>query len=341
MDIREIVVLCLSPLGDTIFATPAIRALREYSPKARILILASPAAREVLRDNPYQLMIRTVAEQGGLLRNLSLVRQEGFDLAISLSQIGSFFTKFCGGRRWSDFSVIEYQSNQSVKEMCLQVVEVLGIRTRDAVGGKTEFWFRERDSRNVERWLQLNGYQKGQPLVAVHCGGQYFPRKRWPSLNFSALIRRLTAELDAQVVLVGGSSDQAIASNIQRNTPGLLNSTGALKLAETGALLTNCQLLIGNDSGPLHLAAALQVPTIGLFGPTNPEQFYPYHLPQHHYIYKGLGCSPCYKFGGGVWQYIPRCSKAYCMEEITVDEVFNLVRREFIRSTLLTNGALS
>jgi ADP-heptose:LPS heptosyltransferase len=98
-------------------------------------------------------------------------------------------------------------------------------------------------------------------------------------------------------------------------------------LTETAALLKKCCLFIGNDSGPLHLAAALNVPTIGLFGPTAPRQFYPYKSIKHTFIYKNLPCSPCYRFGGGVWQYFPRCSKAYCMEEITIWELIFLVKQ--------------
>jgi ADP-heptose:LPS heptosyltransferase len=321
------VVLCLSPLGDTIFATSAIRALRENFSQARIVILASPIAAQVLKYNPYQLEVLTAIERWDLLKMLTQIRKENFDIAISLSQLGGFFTRFCAAPVWSDFTLIPIQAGRSVVQMCHDVLGVIGIDNQTRQRG-TEFWYSEREQQVVEIFLRASAYRENEkPLIAVHIGGHYFARKRWPIANFIEIIRFFTEELGLQVVLVGGQEDVEDSLVIKSVFPGIISAVGMLKLAETAALLKHCHLFIGNDSGPLHLAAAINIPTIGLFGPTAPGQFYPYPSPQHAYIYKNLSCSPCYRFGGGIWQYLPRCTKAHCMESITTREVVSMAGR--------------
>ena len=319
---KRVVALCFSPLGDALFATPAIRALRFNLPQARIVILANQLGVEIFKNNPYQIEVVNCLDQWDLLKKTVEIRKQGFDLALGLSQIGSFFTRFCGTPFRSDFFSVQEKNNLSVVKRCLEVVNEAGLAVNTY---ETEFWFSESEERKVESFLKHAGYDFKRPLLAVHCGGHYFIRKRWPLFNFIRLIETVNEETPYQVILVGGKEDREDAALIQSILPGIINTAGCFRLGETAALLKKCRLLIANDSGPLHLGAAIGTPTIGLFGPTTPDQFFPYRRPPHRYIYKKLSCSPCYRFGGGLWQYLPRCSKAYCMEEIQVCEVLELV----------------
>lgn len=319
---ENVVVLCFSPLGDALFATPAIRALRFNLPQARIVILANQLGVEVFKNNPYQIEVLNCTDQWDLLKRLVEIRRCGFDLALGLSQIGSFFTRFCGTPFRSDFFSISSKEVRSVVKICLEVIFQAGLMVNTY---ETEFWLSESEQRKVDLFLKKEKGDLDQPLLAVHFGGHYFARKRWPLWNFIRLIAAIVAETSYQVILVGGKEDMEDAGTIQSIIPQVINTAGRFSLGETGALLRRCSLLIANDSGPLHLGAAIGTPTIGLFGPTAPSQFFPYSQPLHRYIYKNFPCSPCYRFGGGFWQYLPRCSKAYCMEEIEVNEVLELV----------------
>ncbi|HEY8463211.1 MAG TPA: glycosyltransferase family 9 protein [Bacillota bacterium] len=328
--VNKIVVLCISPIGDTLFATPAIRALRDSFSWARIVVLAGCAAYEVLRNNPFNLELVRVTNICSLYKALSWVRDQNFDLALGFSRFGSIFTKLCGAVAYADFSTIEFSTELSAIEACLEVLRIAGQRINLNITGnlvKTDYWLTPQDLRMVDRFLECSGYGGDQPLVAIHSGGHYFSRKRWPVPRFIELIRRLSCERGFQVVLVGGKEDLASALAIRMVEPKTMTAVGILKLSETGALLKRCQLFIGNDSGPLHLAAALGTPTVALFGPTHPRQFYPYPPDRHQYLIKELACHPCYRLGGAVWQFIPRCPKAYCMEAISVDEVIQVVGR--------------
>jgi len=327
-NVQQLVILCLSPLGDTIFAIPALRALRGKFPQARIVVLASPVAAQVLKHNPWRFEIRIAREKWELIKLLAQIRKEKFDMALSLSQLGGFFTRFCGTPIWSDFirahELVSLHQNRSVVQMCQDVLRKINISCDEQ---QTEFFYAPSATQAVELFLRKTSYQAGKCLVAIHAGGHYFARKRWPLDNFIDAIQRLIYDLGVQVILVGGQEDIEDALLIKSIVPEAISTVGNFKIWETAALLKKANLFIGNDSGPLHLAAAVGIPTIGLFGPTSPGQFYPYKLPKHTLIYKRLSCSPCYRFGGGIWQYVPRCSKAYCMQAISIEELMILVMK--------------
>lgn len=265
-------------------------------------------------------------DQWDFFKNITSARKAKYDLALGLSQLGSLFTRFCGTAFHGDFYDVDCQQNQSVVQMCLEVIQTAGCKPSST---QTEFWLQEWEEAEavqvVHRFFEKMKY-RGAPLVAVHCGGHYFIRKRWPLANFIELAGWLQTRTDRQVILVGGREDLENSLMIREAVPGALNTVGRFTLEETAVLLKKCRLFIGNDSGPLHLAAAVNTPTIGLFGPTAPSQFYPYHPPWHTFLCKFLPCSPCYKFGGGLWQQIPKCSRAYCMEAITPQEVAEVAR---------------
>jgi ADP-heptose:LPS heptosyltransferase len=188
-DFQKIVVLCLSPLGDTLFATPAIRALGENLPGARILILASGSAAKVLQSNPYGMEIAVSHDQWQFLKNLALARKGKYDLALGLSQLGSLFTRFCGATRHRDFFDLNCRLNQPVIQLCLEIIRITGLKTGST---QTEFWLNAEAELNAERKIALYLNKMSypwSPLVAVHCGGHYFIRKRWPIDNFIELIR--------------------------------------------------------------------------------------------------------------------------------------------------------
>lgn len=296
--------------------------MRQNFPLARIVVLASPVAARVLEGNPFHMEVRVARDQWELFKSLAEIRKNGFDLAISLSQLGTVFTRYCAAKAMADFNSTRYHSDLPVVQLCLDVIQAAGLKI---TAPHTEFWFRESVRENasarIDSLLAGFHYDPERPLVVLHCGGHYFARKRWPLSYFGRLIRILKSQTGAQIVLAGGREDRDIVNQLGEDLSGVLDLVGELKLEETAVLLQMSRLFIGNDSGPLHLAAALQASTIGLFGPTNPRQFYPYQPPRHTYIYKAISCSPCFKFRGSIWQHLPRCTRSYCMEAIAPEEV--------------------
>lgn len=323
--------LQIGAIGDTLFAIPALRALRRSFPAATIAVLASPRAGDVLRGAPYIDLLRVCPSGLDLFRAVLEFRQMEFDLAVGLSNQGSWLAPLCGTQFKAGFpsplltlaepGAIKEEPSAHVVEHCLSVVRKLGVPAE--TGRDLEIWLTAGERERSERFLAA--YHLQAPLVAIHPGGRYFPYKRWPAKRYAELADGL-AQLGAGVVLVGGPEDSELASAIARRAcfPPV-QAAGRLRLKETAALLARCQLFIGNDSAPLHLAAAVKTPTIGLFGPTSPAQFSPCG-PGHLVIYKAFPCSPCFRFLGGLWQYWPKCPRAYCMEAITVQEVLEAAR---------------
>lgn len=279
-----------------------------------------------------------VKDYWDLIHQLPKIRKTNYDLALAFSQIGSFYTKISAADNYIDFTTIEAGSEISVTEMCLKVLEKALIttgRTSNPDYFNTEYWIDNEDIFKADKFLDRSKYNENYPLIAIHCGGHYFPRKRWPLPGFIQLIHRLKSEFPSQIVLVGGIEDLHNSLEIKFEIPEVLVAAGCLKLSETAALLQRCQLFIGNDSGPLHLGAAMNIKTLGLFGPTTPKQFHPYCVVKHRYVYKKTHCSPCYKFRGSIFQYLPRCSKPYCMEGITTEDLLPEIE------ALLTDAPIS
>lgn len=344
VEIRRILVLQIGAIGDTLFAIPALRALRRSYPTATIAVLASPRAGDVLRGIPYIDLLRVCPSGLDLLRAVLEFRQMEFDLAVGLSNQGSWLAPLCGTPLKAGFpspllalaepGAIKELPSAHVVEYCLAVVRKLGAAAGEE-GRDLEIWLAAGERECSESFLAAHHLK--EPIVAIHPGGRYFQFKRWPVKRYAELADGL-AECSASTVMVGGPEDIELAATITRaarSSPVL--AAGKLRLKETAALLSRCQLFIGNDSAPLHLAAAVKTPTIGLFGPTSPAQFSPFG-PEHAVIYKAFPCSPCFRFLGGLWQYWPKCPRAHCMEAITVREVLETAQKKLARFSKVERG---
>jgi ADP-heptose:LPS heptosyltransferase len=157
-------------------------------------------------------------------------------------------------------------------------------------------------------------------------GGDGFRgRKRWSTDRFAQVAAALVERFDLQVVLIGGPDDlelaEAVASQLPRN---VTNLTGRTSLLETAALIERSTLFIGNDSCPLHLAAAVGTPAVGIFGPSNVEQFRPLGEPgyRQRVLQARLPCSPCFHFVGTEAPWVPNLCHSYaCLKAISADDV--------------------
>ena len=167
----------------------------------------------------------------------------------------------------------------------------------------------------VEKRLREAGVGSG-PLVGLH-PGSVWPTKRWFPERYAALAARLVKEASATVVLLGGPGDKALAASVAAAAGvGLLDWTGKTTLPELLALTSKLDLLVTNDSGPMHVAAAHGVPVLAIFGPTTKELgFFPYG-DGHAVLEADLACRPCGLHGA------KECPEGHflCMKLITVDQ---------------------
>src|SRR5437879_1380267 len=169
--------------------------------------------------------------------------------------------------------------------------------------------------------------------IALFTGGGSNPgmdltAKRWPLVRYRELAGKLIYELDAQILLIGGPGDMALNQELVESLDGpqdaILNLTGKTSFGEMAAQLEVCDLFIGNDSSPMHLAAAVNIPIIAIFGPTSPQEYGPYPLndPRHIALWRHPTGQPCFFLGK-----MQTCINCTCMQAITVDDVWQAVQR--------------
>ena len=157
--------------------------------------------------------------------------------------------------------------------------------------------------------------------------GMELTAKRWPLDRYRELVRRLMRELDAEILLIGGPEDidlnQRLLEELDVPAGTITNLAGKTTIGQLAAQLEQCALFIGNDSSPMHLAAAVGIHVIAIFGPTSPQEYGPYPLddPKHIAIWHHPTGQPCFFLGK-----MQTCTACTCMQSVTVDEVWDAVR---------------
>ncbi|MXY48672.1 MAG: glycosyltransferase family 9 protein [Gemmatimonadetes bacterium] len=289
-DPRRILVIKLRATGDVVLATPVIENLKRRFPRARLSFLSEEASADVLRWNPLldELIVLPLRRWGSLgirgswreqarfYRNL---RQRRFDLVFDLfgNPRSALLTWLTGapervgfafrGRRHAYTTVVTPSGRPGHEVLFhLEALEALDIpvttdRPRVNVpgtaGGKAERWLREHAP-------------DARVLIGLNPGGGW-AIKRWPPEFFGRLADALIDGHGVDVLVLWGPGEEGLVARVtgaMRNRPLVLPET---TLAELGAFLKRCGLLVSNDSAPMHIAAALNVPTVGIFGPTDPR----------------------------------------------------------------------
>ena len=176
-----------------------------------------------------------------------------------------------------------------------------------------EFFTTSREQSYIADLFQEHGLKKSDFLVVINPGGNW-DLKRWPKENFAQLADRLIKDYQAKVLLTGAKKDLSLAQDIaalMKGRPIIL--CGKTSLGQLAALMENVNLVISNDSGPMHIALSQKARVIALFGPTSCKITGPYGQNNYLVIQKDVGCKvPCYQLN---------CRNNRCMKAISVDEV--------------------
>lgn len=303
-------------IGDAALLAPSIRQVMAYFPGVVIDILAErrnadafelcPGIRSIIRyDVPaeFQTVLRSRYD-------VVIDTEQWHHLSAMVARIVRAKTKIgfaTNNRRRLFTHPISYHQDTYETDCFQQLLTPLGC----GVVGEEDLPFLivpERNDNAVDRLLIALG---GKPFVALFSGASIAER-RWDAVKFAELANRLLTRM--AVVVVGGAVDLEAARLIEHS--GGVNLVGKTTLSETAAILARSSLLVSGDSGILHIAVGLGIPTVSLFGPGREKKWAP-RGAGHIVINKNLSCSPCTTFG-----YTPKCPiNARCMAEISVDEV--------------------
>jgi heptosyltransferase-2 len=184
----------------------------------------------------------------------------------------------------------------------------------------------------AEAWALdwLGRHVRRQPAIALHLGSQDLEFRRWPLDRFVQFAERIRSlELEPSIVLTGTAPERPlIRAFIDQYSGHAVDASESGSLAKTAALLRRCNLLVSNDTGIMHLAAAMGTPTVGLFGPNSPRYWAPIGSRATYVYQTKVACSPCLNLYANRWPL--ECAnpvKSRCMLDIEVDSVLNAARR--------------
>ncbi|MEI8176234.1 MAG: lipopolysaccharide heptosyltransferase II [Candidatus Omnitrophota bacterium] len=331
---QNILVIKISAIGDVILSIPSIRAIREKFPKANIKVLVGLRARNSLKGCPYINDIIVCdfdrKDKGlvGLLRTAYALRRHDFDIVVDFqnnrkSHLLSFlsFSPLRFGYNNGKLGFLLNRSIRDTKETIgpldhqFRILSVMGIVAPEK---RLELWPSPEDEKWARDFLDTNWVGRNQVLIGINMGSSdRWASKRWPLANFAKLCEELSRRYRARVVITGLRSDIDAARKVAEaaKTKPLI-ACGRTNVTQLAALMKHCKVFITGDSAPLHVAGAMKVPFVALFGPTDPRR----HLVTTEnfvVIRKDLRCSPCYK---------ARCILKYrCMNKIAVVEVADAV----------------
>jgi ADP-heptose:LPS heptosyltransferase len=312
--VSRLLVIRTDRIGDMALTTPALADLRAHFRKAEITVLAPAAPLTILGEHPA--IDRLVPLAG---RRLPPELAGRFDLVIDFtpdeSLLGARLARatrsrvrvgFRAAGRQVCFSLrgARAERRRHVLELNRDLLESLGVPANTALPAL----YLSAEERGAAG-ARLAACGAAAPRVAVHPGGHY-PSQRWSPERFAELITSLTERCGAACIVVTGPGEQDLARRICDATPDALPS-GPLSIRDMMALIASCDLFVGNNSGPLHLAGALGVPTVSVMGPSDPIRFAP-RGPADRVVRRDLSCSPCQR---------ARCWHHTCLRLIEPDEV--------------------
>ncbi len=344
--IHRILVIRLDLMGDAVFSIPALEALARMFPQARVDVLALPYPAPLLRAVPvvgkvYELDVnayrrwRGGLHVGNLLGTIWKLRRERYDLAVGLSgRMGGVFAVLSGAR-WRlgygpetysgcyQLAVDDHRYRRPVHEVdyCLDLLAALGA----GVGQSAKTASPANPDLPPGAWPLVADLEPSAPYAVLVPGANNGSAKRWPTRSWAELGDRLSRELGLRVVLCGAQNEEPLGDQIvpamHEPVQNLIGCTSVPKLA---GVLLNASLVVAGDTGPLHVAAAMGTPVVGIFGPTDPVNTAPLG-EQAVTVRLGLPCSPCYDLRSPAECKLPDKSVA-CMVRLSVEQVFEAAR---------------
>jgi heptosyltransferase-2 len=337
-EIEKILVIRFSSLGDIILTTPVLENLKEKFPRSQIYFLTKSKYSDLLVHDPrIHTLIKFDPKNKhkgikGFVRLVKELNSNNFDILIDLhSNLRSFFlrrlvksnTKIKYRKRWfSRFLMVRFKflktKSVSTLESYLKVFKKLQIEPEE----KTPILFvgqNEIDFSN--KFLLEAGIKKDDIVIGVHPGAKW-ETKRWDKEKFEQVCRSLIKKENLRIILFGDSDDEELIRKIAEKLPDprVIIAIG-LSLNRLMGLIQNCDCLITNDSGPMHIAEGFRVPVIAIFGPTHPKLGFAPNGPENVVLCANVKCSPCSLHGE------KKCSKKsrLCMDLITPNMVVEAV----------------
>ncbi|MFA5004884.1 MAG: glycosyltransferase family 9 protein [Candidatus Omnitrophota bacterium] len=334
--VNNILLVRLDRLGDLVHSLPAIKAVEKSFPQANISVLVNAYTADFLKGQLSRANVLILpAGFWQQLNFLSKIKAMRFDLVVDLSSdypLRPAFLVYLTGASYRlgyeisgrgvffNIRTLPVDGKITTRARVLDLVRKIGVEADDT---GLQLNVTNQVASEVEKLLFERGIRGQDKLIIVAAGG-YYPSQLWGVDNYASLILKLLKAYDVKVVLAAAKANAAASARILslvRLDPlasGRILEIENLALDKLVALILRSSLFIGDNSGPLHIASALGVPTVSTMGPTEPEIWAP--LGEKNIVLrKPLSCSPCNK---------PTCRKHECMRLIRVEDMLEAVEKQ-------------
>lgn len=305
MTTGNVVVRLPNWIGDIVMALPVLDRLRRHAPDGAVAVQVHARGRDLVEGLPGLARIHPVPARGGprwprVLRELRAARYDtGLLLTSSFSSALLFALGGVGERVGWSSELRDPLLTRGVRRpprttrLSGQYQALLAALGLDGPVERPRFRPPEAARDAAARWLAARGLSSSAP-IALAPGAAFGTAKRWPTARYRELARCITQGAGTPVVVVGGPNEEALLMEVGGGIPGAYVLAGTLPLSGTAALLERCHAVVSNDSGLLHLAAAVDAPVVGLYGSTAPEWTAP-DSKRLTILHLGLSCSPCFR----------------------------------------------
>ncbi len=341
---KKILIIKLSSLGDVIHTLPALHTLRKLYPNAHISWIVEEKCKDLLFQNPdldelIVVKIRHWRKNIGLkslsecLASLRQIRRKKYDLVLDLQGLikTGIIAKLSGAPTRLGFHKDDCREKLNAL-FTNEKIPFIGKKTHvidknlamiQSLGAKSihkifPLVIPESSENQIQSFIKENAQLLSNPLIAIH-HGVGFETKRWKLENFAELGNKITKELGANIILTWGPGEKESVQKLSSMMSQKHWVAPENTMHQSMALFKRLNLFIACDTGPMHLSAALGIPTVSIFGPTDPEYSRP-HGEHHTVVCKIQPCSFCHK------RSCPTQNE--CMNEITVENVFDAVKQK-------------
>jgi ADP-heptose:LPS heptosyltransferase len=340
--VKRILIIKIVGLGDTVLMLPSLKRLRKHFPNAKIFILVSPFSDGIISDQSFidgSLNYDVLGQHkglGGFFAMISELKEYDFDLCIDYEQNHRLTTLisylvgikkrvgFYNDKIRRDFLLTDkvlLKADRHMIENFDALLNPLGIMDKSLILEPIDC--SEAEKNFIVRWKKEKNIDEHGLLVGIHVGSsERAASRRWAKEGFASIADKLKEEFNATIVFTGSANERPLIEDVvklMKTTPFIATE---LTIKQFVALLGSLDLFISNDTGPMHMGAAMDVATIGLFGPQTPACYGPFGS-KHVSIYKGIACSPCIKIHR---EQIPNCKNPKCMKAISVSDVWVVVK---------------
>jgi heptosyltransferase-2 len=339
----KILVRSTNWIGDAVMTTVALRALRARYPQAEIHVIAIPWVAPVFENSPDVDRVieldRTGKHSSWLQRfhylrtlesasyDVGIIFPNSFSTALEVKMAGcKKIQGYAGnGRNFLMTNVIPRNQNTRIGHEIYYYLKLLGNHGLLPDNIFPKIHLRPTEIEQATLWLkEVKQERKG--VVGIAPGAAYGSAKIWGLDKLKILVEKLAAE-NFSLLIFGGKKEEEAGNQLKKIAPDhVFNCAGSVGLREFFSLLSACDCFVTNDSGPMHVGAALDVPMVAIFGSTDPIRTGPFSH-QAKILRKTMDCAPCRK---------RECPLGHrnCMEEITVDEVFQTIIAKVTRSDM-------